>query len=380
MPDSQNSVQLLKQLIEFDTTSYKSNLELIYFVQNLLESQNIDVKIQKNQLNNKACLFASVGPKDVSGILLSGHTDVVPVDGQNWHSDPFCALEKDGKIFGRGTADMKGFIACAIHMMLQASQKTLNQPLHLCLSYDEEIGCIGVRDILGHLSEYMVSPMCCVIGEPTSMQIATGHKGKAVFQAICQGQEGHSALAPNFTNAIHVAHALIGSILSIQEKIAESAIQDKDYDIPYTTVHIGKIHGGKALNIVPNNCVVDYEIRNIAQDSTDTIQEQIEQHPDVIKFNRFVSLQEVNQYPGLMTSPTVQAVKFIHDLLPAQTEIGKISFGTEGGLFANQLGCPVVVCGPGSITVAHKPDEFVEIDQLDQCDQFLQKLLAYLSA
>lgn len=377
MSDSQ-STTLLKQLIAFDTTSYKSNLQLIDFVKQLLEQHGIAVKLQFSPEKNKACLFASIGPKDISGILLSGHSDVVPVDGQDWHSDPFTALEKDHKIYGRGAADMKGFIACALNVMLYASTQTLSKPLHLCLSYDEEIGCIGVREILQHLSAYMVPPICCVIGEPTLMHIATGHKGKAVFQAMCTGQEGHSALAPQFTNAIHVANALVNSIIDTQQGIAETGEQDNDYDVPYSTVHIGKIQGGKALNIVPNECIVDYEIRNIAQDTSDQIQEKIQQHPALSKFKTFVHIEEINQYPGLLTSPTVQAVKLLQSLLPENTQIGKISFGTEGGLFANQLHCPVLVCGPGSITVAHKPDEFVEIDQLKQCDAFLYKLLQYL--
>ncbi|EXC04535.1 acetylornithine deacetylase [Acinetobacter baumannii 625974] len=372
------STMLLKQLIAFDTTSYKSNLELIYFVKQLLEDHGIEVRLQFNPEKSKACLFASIGPKDVSGILLSGHTDVVPVEGQDWHSDPFVALEKDGKIYGRGCADMKGFIACALNVMLHASTQILCKPLHLCLSYDEEIGCIGVREILQHLSEYMIPPIYCVIGEPTLMQIATGHKGKAVFKAICTGQEGHSALAPQFTNAIHVANALIHSIVDTQQHIARAGEQDSDYDVPYSTLHIGKIEGGKALNIVPNECIVDYEIRNIAQDSSDQIQEKIQQHPALDRFKKFVHIEEVNQYPGLLPSPTVQAVKFMQSLLPENTQTGKISFGTEGGLFANQLHCPVLVCGPGSITVAHKPDEFVEINQLIQCDVFLHKLLQSL--
>ncbi|MEB3766493.1 acetylornithine deacetylase [Acinetobacter sp. MD2] len=372
------SVELLKQLIQFDTTSSKSNLALIHFVQQLLESQGIDVKLKINHEQKKACLFASVGPKDVAGILLSGHSDVVPVEGQNWHSNPFIALEQNGKIYGRGTADMKGFIACAIHILLQASQQTLTKPLHLCLSYDEEIGCIGVRDILQHLSEYMIPPICCVIGEPTLMQIATGHKGKAVFQAICTGQEGHSALAPQFTNAIHVATALVQSLVETQQQLAQTGEQDLDYDVPYTTVHVGKISGGKALNIVPNHCVVDYEIRNIAQDTSEHIQQTIQQHAALKPFQKFIYIEEINQYPGLLTSPTLQAVKFMQSLLPEAMPLQKISFGTEGGLFYQTLDCPVIVCGPGSITVAHKPDEFVEIDQLLQCDRFLQKILASL--
>lgn len=373
------SVALLKQLIAFDTTSYKSNLALIYHIKAMFEQHDIAVTLKFSPEQNKACLFASVGPQDQAGILLSGHTDVVPVEGQAWDSDPFCALDKHGKIFGRGTADMKGFIACAVIAMCAAKKHQLKKPLHLCLSYDEEIGCIGVRQILADLSGLIQTPILCLIGEPTLMQIATGHKGKAVFQAICKGEEGHSALAPKFVNAIHVANQLVTSIIATQQQIASQGQQDTGYDIPYSTVHIGKIHGGKALNIVPNECVVDYEIRNIAQDHASTLQQAIQSHPCLASVEKFVHIDEINQYPGLMTSPTAQSVKWLQALLPPQTTVGKISFGTEGGLFVQQLDCPVLVCGPGSIEVAHKPNEYVDIDQLDQCDVLLHKLIQAIS-
>lgn len=371
---TKNSIELLKTLVAFDTTSFKSNLELIEFVKQYLERYGIVVKLKFNAEQSKASLFASIGPIDQQGILLSGHTDVVPVEGQAWSDDPFVALEKDQKIFGRGTADMKGFIACALNAMVKCAGKKLSRPLQLCLSYDEEIGCIGVRDILEQLSEYIVSPLVCIVGEPTLMLIATGHKGKAVFQAMCCGQEGHSALAPNYINAIHVATALTRSITEEQTQLAVNGTQDNDYDIPYTTLHIGKIQGGKALNIVPNACIVDYEIRNISQDNIDKIQASVESRLAHGTYSKWVHIEQINQYPGLLTSPTIEAVKFITSMLPPDTGIGKISFGTEGGLFTQKLDCPVVVCGPGSISVAHKPDEFIEIEQMHQCDTFLERL------
>ncbi|WP_151960975.1 acetylornithine deacetylase [Acinetobacter bereziniae] len=376
-----SSIQLLQKLIEFDTTSHKSNLALISYVKNLLESKGISIFLNSNAEQTKANLFATIGPKDRAGILLSGHTDVVPVEGQAWSSNPFQALIKDHKIYGRGTADMKGFIACAIHAMIKAVDlPQLNKPLHLCLSYDEEIGCIGVRGILGLLSEYIIQPELCIIGEPTSMNIATGHKGKAVFKAICHGQEGHSALAPLYVNAIHNAQSLIEAIRTTQKEIAEGSILDTDYDVPFSTVHIGKIHGGKALNIVPNECILDYEIRNIAEQTTDAIQEKIFNYIEQSPSAKFVNIQEINQYPGLDTSTTIQAVKFLQSLLKPETELQKISFGTEGGLFQQQLNTAVLVCGPGSIQVAHKPDEYIEISQMDECDAFFERLLNHIAA
>ena len=374
-----NSITLLSKLIAFDTTSYKSNLDLILYIKDLFEQQNIRVELNFNSEKNKANLLASIGPIDQAGILLSGHSDVVPVEGQQWTSPAFEVTEKNGNIYGRGTADMKGFLACAIITMLKASELQLKRPLHLCISYDEEIGCIGVRGILDQLASTIISPIMCVIGEPTMMQLALAHKGKTVFRAKCCGEEGHSALAPKYVNAIHVASKLVESLQNVQQYLRDQGHQDKGYDIPYTTVHVGKILGGTALNIVPNLCVVDYEIRHLAQDNSSAIQEQILQ--DIRQdFKQHIDVEEVNQYPGLKTNSTIEAVQFIQSLLPMETPIGNISFGTEGGLFQAKLNCPVVVCGPGDIDVAHKPDEFVPIEQMHQCDIFLQKLLTSITA
>lgn len=372
-----NSIALLSKLIAFDTTSYKSNLDFILFIKELFEQNQIAVELNFNSERNKANLLASVGPIDQAGILLSGHSDVVPVEGQQWNTPAFEATQKDGNIYGRGTADMKGFLACAVITMLKASKIELKRPLHLCISYDEEIGCIGVRGILDQLASTILSPIMCVIGEPTMMQLALAHKGKTVFRAKCCGEEGHSALAPNYVNAIHVASKLVESLQNVQQYLREQGQQDTGYDIPYTTVHVGKIAGGTALNIVPNACVVDYEIRHLAQDSSQDIQQQIIEN---IKqdFKVHIDVEEVNQYPGLKTSSTIEAVQFIQKLLPENTSVGNISFGTEGGLLQGALNCPVVVCGPGDIAVAHKPDEYVSIEQLNLCDAFLEKLLISL--
>lgn len=372
-----NSIALLSKLIAFDTTSYKSNLDFILFIKELFEQNSIQVELNFNAEKNKANLLASIGPLDQAGIILSGHSDVVPIEGQQWDTPAFEATHKNGNIYGRGTADMKGFLACAVITMLKASKLELKRPLHLCISYDEEIGCIGVRRILDQLASTLISPIMCVIGEPTMMQLALAHKGKTVFRAQCCGEEGHSALAPNYVNAIHVASKLVESLQNVQQYLREQGQQDSGYDIPYTTVHVGKIAGGTALNIVPNSCVVDYEIRHLAQDNSLDIQQKIIEN---IKqdFQIHIDVEEVNQYPGLKTSSTIEAVQFIQKLLPESTSVGNISFGTEGGLLQGALNCPVVVCGPGDIAVAHKPNEYVTVDQLNQCDIFLEKILISL--
>lgn len=374
------SAELLKTLVSFDTTSARSNLELIHYVKGLLNQAGIAVELVFNEDKNKANLFATVGPKERPGIVLSGHTDVVPVAGQQWDTEPFQATLKDGKLYGRGTADMKGFVACAIHAFLQAASMDLHTPIHLCLSYDEEVGCIGVRTILSVLAHQLVAPKLCVIGEPTLMQIATGHKGKAVYQAMCRGQEGHSAMAPQYVNAVHVAADVVAGIRATQQHVAKQGAQDFAYEVPYTTLHVGRIAGGKALNIVPNKCVVDFEIRHLAGDVPDNLVQQVEahvlaQHPDAVSW---LDIEEVNHYPGLDTPITLDAVRFLQDCLPDTTTLGKIAFGTEGGLFTHAFACPVLVCGPGAIRVAHKPNEYVALNQLERCDAFLQQLIRRL--
>ena len=374
------SAALLTELVAFDTTSHLSNLELIRFVAARLQQAGIGVDLVYNAEQTKANLLASVGPKERAGIVLSGHTDVVPVAGQAWSSHPFQAEVREGLLYGRGTADMKGFIACAINTMLQAATLDVHTPLHLCLSYDEEIGCIGVRGILDVLKQQLIRPKLVIIGEPTLMHIATGHKGKAVYQAVCRGQEGHSAMAPQYTNAIHIASRVIDGITATQARLAEQGAQDAAYDMPYTTLHIGKINGGKALNIVPNECVVDFEIRHLPVDEPQTLIDAVHAHIEAQQASAlpWLDIHATNQYPGLDTPTTVEALRFLQDCLPESNPVGKITFGTEGGLFTQALDCPVLVCGPGSINVAHKPDVYVALSQLDECDAFLSSVLQRL--
>ncbi len=377
-----SSLDILRRLIAFNTTSALSNLELITYVRGLFADRSIACEIVQSDDGRKANLFASVGPTGTPGILLSGHTDVVPVEGQNWSFPPFVATVRDDKVYGRGSCGMKGFVACAIALMLRAANERLTRPLHLALSYDEEIGCIGVRRLLDHLHTSALRPLLCIVGEPTQMHVALGHKGKTTLRAHCHGHEGHSSLAPHFPNAIHLAADLVGLLRATQSRLVERGAHDPSYDVPYTTVHVGKINGGTALNIVPNSCTVDFEIRNLPDDDArrivETLREQVEavaqsvSKPD--KTAR-IELAQLNDYPGLDTSPTIEAVRFIGKLLPASDSHGKVAFGTEGGLFAQRLDVPVIVCGPGSIEQAHKPDEYISLAQLKACDVFLERLL-----
>ncbi|KTB85135.1 acetylornithine deacetylase [Pseudomonas syringae] len=382
---SPRALEILKRLIAFDTVSSEPNMALIEYVRELLASKGIESLIVKDETGKKANLFASTGPRDVPGVLLSGHTDVVPAAGQAWTMPPFQATLRDGRIYGRGTCDMKGFIALAIDAMLNAADMTLLRPLQLALSHDEEIGCVGVRRLLDVLHLAPVRPFLCVVGEPTLMQFAVGHKGKASYRTFCRGQEAHSSLAPRAVNAIHLASDFIAELRNSQKQIEQQGARDEGYDIPYSTVHIGRIDGGKALNIVPNLCTLEFEYRNLPGDNPDLLLEQLRERAEVLVREArqlsgvaAIEIEVMNEYPALETHPSVEAVRMLHAFAEPGTQHIKVSYGTEGGLFAGRLNVPVVVCGPGSIEQAHKPDEFIDESQMDAGERFLQSLLGSL--
>lgn len=380
-----DSIRILEKLIAFPTVSRDSNLDLIGYVAGMLDAHGIACQLIHSEDGQKANLFATIGPAETSGIMLSGHTDVVPVDGQDWTLPPFAMTERDGKLYGRGAADMKGFVACALAACLKASKTTLRTPLHLALSYDEEIGCIGVRDLVEMLQAAPQRPLLCIVGEPTGMQVATGHKGKLAARAICRGREGHSALAPLALNAIHLGCDFVSALRREQDHLARGGARDGDYDIPYTTVHAGKMNAGVALNIVPNLCQIDFEIRNVAADNPLEILDRlrveaarIAAEASIIAPEAAIDIDITNTYPGLDTPVSSQAVAFVKSLTGANGTI-KVAFGTEGGLFSRDLGTPTVVCGPGSMAQGHKPDEFVSVEQMRRCDDMLDKLLQRLA-
>lgn len=381
-----NTLELLDRLIAFPTVSRDPNRELIAFVGDFLAARGVEAQIIATPDGRKANLFATIGPADRPGIMLSGHTDVVPVEGQAWSSDPFRLRVEDGRAYGRGTADMKGFVAAALGLAERAAGRELSTPLHLALSHDEEVGCVGVRSLIERMEQAPVRPHMCIVGEPTSLRIATGHKGKLAARATCCGVEGHSALAPRALNAIHLACDFVGVLREQQDRLAAEGARDPDYDIPYTTVHAGVIGGGTALNIVPNRCTVDFEIRNIAQDDASQILNRlmdgaaklVEQRKGAFPQADIV-VDVVNTYPGLATPPDAPIVDFVR-LLVEDPATFKVAFGTEGGLFDSRLSIPTVICGPGSMDQGHKPDEFISLDQLALCDRMMDRLLDRLAA
>jgi len=379
-----STLDYLEKLLSFDTTSAHSNSELITWVQSELLAMGAIVKIIPNEDGSKANLFATLGPKGIGGVMLSGHTDVVPVTGQDWTVPAFSMTRRDGKVFGRGTTDMKGFIASMMTAAREASVQNLKTPLHLALSYDEEVGCIGVRSMIDMLNNAPIRPQMCIVGEPTGLLVATGHKGKIAARAKCIGYAGHSALAPFAVNALYLANDFITKLRKVQETLRLGATQDHDYDVPYTTLHVGRIKGGGALNIVPHLCELDFEIRNLAQDDAAEILNNLTQAAKSIALEAQniaseanIEIEVFNTYPGLDTASNEPVVGFVKSLTGANSTI-KVAYGTEGGLFDQRLGVPTVVCGPGDMAQGHKPDEFITETQLSACDAMLDNLIQRL--
>lgn len=370
---------LLQTLVGFDTTSRESNLQLIAFVRDYLASHGVASELIYNEARTKANLFASIGPMEVPGIVLSGHTDVVPVDGQPWSVPPFELTERDGRLFGRGTADMKGYIACVLALVPALVAATLRRPVHIALSYDEEVGCLGVRSLLSVLAQRPVKPMLCIIGEPTELKPVLGHKGKLAMRCDVHGAACHSAYAPHGVNAIEHAAELIGELGRIGQRLRDK--QDARFDPPFSTVQTGVIGGGKALNIVPADCRFDFEVRALPGQAPQAVADELRAYAEqqVLPRMQAVSAQsairftELSAYPGLMTDQHSEAAELIAAFCGSRA-FGTVAFGTEGGLF-DAVGIPTVVCGPGSMDQGHKPDEFVSVAQLAQCDQMLHGML-----
>lgn len=378
------SLDLLKTLVAFDTTSRESNLHLIEFVRDYLAGFDVPCELIYNEQCSKANLFATIGPAQRPGIVLSGHTDVVPVDGQPWTLPPFKLTERDGKLYGRGTADMKGYIACVLALVPSLVRADLKKPVHIALSYDEEVGCLGVRSLLSELEKRPVKPMLCIIGEPTELKPVLGHKGKLAMRCDVHGEACHSAYAPLGVNAIEYAAELISELGRIGHRL-KAEHHDVRFDPPFSTVQTGVISGGKALNIVPADCRFDFEIRALPSHDPSEVAQQLQAFAEqqLLPRMRAVSEQsdirfsELSAYPGLATDAHSEAAELIA-AFSGSREFGTVAFGTEGGLF-DAAGIPTVVCGPGSMDQGHKPDEFVSLEQLNGCDALLQRMLRSIS-
>ncbi len=375
------STELLRKLVSFDTTSRNSNLPLIDWVEDYLSKQGVSCERVYDETGEKANLYATIGPVDEAGYILSGHTDVVPVDGQEWASDPFDLIEKDGKLFGRGSCDMKGFLACCLAKVPDFKKAALKKPIHLAFSYDEEVGCVGVRGLIDELNKKAVKPLACFVGEPTNMEVIIAHKAKRSLKAKITGKACHSSLAPQGVNAIDVGARLVLKVKEMAERLAAGP-RDELFDIPFSTAHTGVISGGAALNIVPDYCEVLFEFRVLPSEDADALVAEIKDYaatvlvPDMQKVapETGVEFEWISTFPGLDTDPEAPVTQ-LAKRLAGKNAHAKVAYGTEGGLFQTNGGIESIVVGPGSITQAHKPDEYIYISELEKCEAFLTKLI-----
>ncbi|HUV22847.1 MAG TPA: acetylornithine deacetylase [Gammaproteobacteria bacterium] len=376
-----NSEQILARLIAFDTTSTKSNLQLIDFVRNLLDEHAIATQLVHNDDRSRANLYATIGPDNIGGVMLSGHTDVVPTSGQDWNSDPYQMLSGDQRLVGRGACDMKGFIACVLAALPQIGAEPLKTPIHLAFSYDEEIGCVGAKRLVETMAGFEVKPRIGLIGEPTDMAMVLGHKGKVSYRVTVTGLSCHSAYISNGVNAVEYAAELIAFIRAMNTRVQQQQL-DQSYSVPYSTFHVGNINGGTALNIVPRQCQFEFEIRNLPQQDSATLVHDIKHYANDVLLPEMqtrypeasIDFAELSYYPGLRTDLASTVIAYTRAINPIDRIGDNVSFGTEAGLF-DEIGIACLVCGPGSIDQAHKPDEFVSRAQLAYCDRMIENLV-----
>ena len=380
-----NTINRLSRLIAFDTTNRHSNLALIHDCADYLESLGLKPWLSHNADQSKANLFATIAAADGNtegGLILSGHTDVVPTDGQAWQSDPYRADIREGRLYGRGSADMKGFIAAVLAAAPAMVQAELKRPLHIALSYDEEIGCLGAPVMIAELQKRGLTPEHCIVGEPTSMRMVVAHKGIHTFRCAVHGKAAHSSLTPQGVNAIEYAAKLIVFINELAGRLKARHDTDPDYDVPFSTLSVNTIAGGIAGNIVPQLCEFEFDYRNLPHMSPADITAPIEAHIREVLQPQMQAVEaacriDMRHGENVPAMPEAEAA-LLHDLITQLVQDSsrlKVAYATEGGQF-QQAGIATVICGPGNIEQAHKADEFVELSQLARCDAFLHKLIA----
>ena len=377
------TLDLIRRLIAFDTVSERSNLALIEFVAGYLDDLGVASELVYDEGHGKANLYATLGPADRSGIALSGHTDVVPVEGQPWDSDPFEVLERDGRLYGRGSSDMKSFIAVCLALAPEFLAREIAIPLHMVFSYDEEVGCLGVRGLIDLLRDREVKPRAVFVGEPTEMRVVRAHKGKLSYRAHVGGLEAHSGMAHLGVNAVEAAAEAIAFLKGMARRNRDQGPFDEALVPPYTTVHTGLVNGGTQLNIVPRDCYFDFEFRQLPDDDPRPmfeafqrhVREQIEPEMQRVDPSTGFRYELLSAIPALNVDEDSEVVQLAKALTGANAT-GKVSFGTEGGLF-QESGMPAVICGPGSIAVAHKANEYVELDQIALCEVWLRRLFQH---
>ena len=378
---SARSLALAQTLVRMDTVSANSNLALIHLVRDELAKLGVRSRLTFNAERTKANLFATLGEGKPAGVILSGHTDTVPWDGQDWSADPLSGEVRDGRLYGRGSADMKSFIAIAVAHAEAFLASDAPFAVHLAFSYEEEIGCFGVRELIADMREAGVKPLACIVGEPTSMVPAIAHKGVYRYKCCVRGKEAHSSLTPQSVNAIEMAARVVGKLRDMAEGFERDERRYPGFDVPFSTASVGQFHGGIADNVVPRDAEFRYEFRNLPTADAARMQKEVADYASRTEVamkkvapDAGFSFETICEIPSFLSSAD-EPVTRLAQRLAQESRTTLVAFGTEAGLFKN-AGIPTVVCGPGSITQAHQPDEYVTLEQLARCEQFLQGLAA----
>ena len=370
---------ILERLVSFDTTSHKTNIPLILYVEDFLRGHGVPSYLVPTEDGQKASLFATIGPEDVAGVALSGHTDVVPVEGQAWDSDPFALTLRDGRYYGRGTTDMKGFLACVLAAVPRLKAAKLKKPVHIAFSYDEEVGCTGVRPMIAEMGKKLPLPRIVIVGEPTDMRVVDAHKGPVRWQVDIAGRAAHSSMAHLGVNAITTAGQIIGELARIEAELA-ARTPDHRFEPPYPTLQVTTIEGGTASNIVPVSCRFGFEIRSMPGLDIGAIERRLQHFIDTVCLPGMtarapeagITVTRTNDVPPFGTPDDSEAVALAL-ALAGQNETFAVSYATEAGLFQD-AGAPSVVCGPGNIAQAHTANEWIAASELEKCAQFIDKL------
>ncbi|RKQ70379.1 acetylornithine deacetylase [Oceanibaculum indicum] len=381
MTDTARAIAMIRRLVAFDTTSALSNLALIEDVKSYLAEYGIDSRLTFDEAHGKANLYATIGPKDKGGVVLSGHTDVVPVEGQIWATDPFEVVEKNGLLYGRGTSDMKSFIAIALALVPELVKMELKTPIHFAFSFDEEVGCFGVKHLIRDIVENFPLPRAVIIGEPTEMKLVTAHKGVQAYRVEVTGVAGHSSLPQNGVNAVFAATDLIQTVKAMQEA-AKQRPSAEAFEPPYSSFNVGRIEGGTAGNIIPQNCNFSVEMRIVPEDDGAAMEAELRAAVEALDAElkaqspkAGATMRLFAAVPPLKPESDGVAEALVRHLTGVnQTDV--VAFATEGGLF-QEAGISTVMCGPGSIVQAHQPDEFIAISQVEEGIAFMRKLFAW---
>ncbi|MEV8466897.1 acetylornithine deacetylase [Fluviibacterium sp. DFM31] len=380
MDDLEHCRQILGDLVGFNTVSSRSNMEAIHYIATLLEAAGARVEVMVDASGTKANLFATLGPEAPGGLVLSGHSDVVPVADQPWTTDPFTLTEGDGRLYGRGTCDMKGFIAACLTKLDVLRDAARTRPIHFAFTHDEEVGCLGARHLVEVLAAREIRPGLALIGEPTSMQVIDGHKGCCEYTVTFTGTEGHGSAPHRGVNAVEYAARYIAHLLELRETLKTRAAGATQFDPPYTTINVGRLSGGHAHNVIAGHAELEWEMRPTLPGDMEFVNDAVAAHVrDVLlpAMRRVSPLAQIRtEVVGEVAGLTPMEVNAARDLvfrLTGANRAGTVPFGTEAGLF-QQIGMDAVICGPGSIDQAHKPDEFVTLDQLAQCLSMLDRL------